>query len=234
MVTHVNFVWHDMAKILPDENFSLGSRVGVYVIMKTMGYYIKGYILRQLWIIVLRHYCLLLLCYYFMVLWISPAMEFMIIYMLLVQLFYVVSSDTPNSKLKNTVTVLEKAILKESPCLNCTLEVRIRYLELFAEKFSAVDLADQSMNWSNKFAFGLASAVTAFGFNLVVAVFGICYTHQSNKKFKKMGEGRGTEISTKIRKNAVPSHCGSWKCNAPGEMVGIIILFIHLFYYYYY
>ena len=120
-----------------------------------------------------------------MVLWISPAMEFIIIYMLLVQLFYVVSSDTPNSKLKNNVTVLEKAILKETWCLNCTLKVRIRYLELFAEKFLAVDLADQSMNWLNKFTFGLASTVTAFGFNLVVAVFRICYTHQNNKKFKK-------------------------------------------------
>ena len=36
------FFRHDMATISPDENFSLGSRVGVYVIMKTMGYYIKG------------------------------------------------------------------------------------------------------------------------------------------------------------------------------------------------
>ena len=65
------------------------------------------------------------------------------------------------------------------------LEVRIKYLELFSKKFLAVDLADQSMNWSNKFTFGLASAVTAFGFNLVVAVFRIYYTHQTNKKFKK-------------------------------------------------
>ena len=112
-------------------------------------------------------------------------MEFIIVYMLLVQLFYVVSSHTPNSKLKNNVTVLEKAILKESPCLNCMLEVRIKYLELFAKKFLTVDLVDQSMNWSNNFAFGLASAVTAFGFNLVVTVFRICYTNQINKKLKK-------------------------------------------------
>ena len=31
-----------MAIILPDENFPLGSRVGAYVIMKIIGYYIKG------------------------------------------------------------------------------------------------------------------------------------------------------------------------------------------------
>ena len=41
------------------------------------------------------------------------------------------------------------------------------------------------MNCSNKFTFGLASAVPGFGFNLVVAVLAICYTYQSNKKFKR-------------------------------------------------
>ena len=62
-------------------------------------------------------------------------MELIIISMLLVQSFYVVSSDTPNSKLKDSVKTLEEAILKENPCLNCMLEVRIKYLELFVKKF---------------------------------------------------------------------------------------------------
>ena len=69
-----------------------------------------------------------------------------------------------------------------------------------------MDLVYQSVNWSNNFAFGLASAITSFGFNLVVAVLGICYTNQINKKIQKMGGVRGTEISTKIRTNAVSSH----------------------------
>ena len=65
------------------------------------------------------------------------------------------------------------------------LEVRIKYLELFVKKFLTVDSVDQSVNWSNNFAFGLASAIMTFGFNLVVTVFGICYTNQINRKFKK-------------------------------------------------
>ena len=97
-------------------------------------------------------------------------MEFMIIYLLLVQLFYVVSSDQPNSKL-----------YEDSSCQNCTLEVR--HLELLVEKLLAMNSADQSVNWLNNFAFGLASAVTGFGFNLVVALFGIYYTYRINKKF---------------------------------------------------
>ena len=100
-------------------------------------------------------------------------MEFMIIYLLLVQLFYVVSSDPPNSKL-----------YEDSSCRNCTLEVRLRHLELLVEKLLAMNLADPSVNWLNNFAFGLASTVTSFGFNLVVALFGICYTYCINKKFK--------------------------------------------------
>ena len=102
-------------------------------------------------------------------------MEFMIIYLLLVQLFYMVSSDPPNSKL-----------YENSLCQNCTLEVRLRHLELLVEKLLAMNSADQSVNWLNNFAFGLASAVTGFGFNLVVALFGIYYTYRINKKFKNL------------------------------------------------
>ena len=100
-------------------------------------------------------------------------MEFMIIYLLLIQLFYMVSSNPPNSKL-----------YENSPCQNCMLEVRLRHLELHVEKLLAMKLADQSVNWLNNFAFGLASAITGFGFNLVVALFGIYYTYHINKKFK--------------------------------------------------
>ena len=54
------------------------------------------------------------------------------------------------------------------------LEVRLRHLELLVEKLLAMNLADPSVNWLN-FASGLASAVTSFRFNLIVALFGICY-----------------------------------------------------------
>ena len=100
-------------------------------------------------------------------------MESLIIYLLLVQLFYVVSSDPQNSKL-----------YEDSLCQNCMLEVRLRHLELLVEKLLAMNSADPSVNWLNNFVFGLASAVTSFGFNLVVALFGICYTYCINKKFK--------------------------------------------------
>ena len=61
------------------------------------------------------------------------------------------------------------------------LEVRIRHLELLVEKLLAMNSADLSVNY---FTFGLASAVTGFGFNLVVALLIICYTHHLNKRFK--------------------------------------------------
>ena len=64
------------------------------------------------------------------------------------------------------------------------LEVRLKHLELLVEKLLAMNSADLSVNWLNNFAFGLASAVTSFGFNLVVALLGICYTYHINKKFK--------------------------------------------------
>ena len=115
-------------------------------------------------------------------------MESIIVYILLVQSFCVVLSDAPNSKLMDRIEILEKAILRENPCLNCMLEVRIEYLELFVKKFLTMDLVDQSVNWSNNFAFGLASAITSFSFNLAVAVFGICYTNQINRNFKRWEE----------------------------------------------
>ena len=64
------------------------------------------------------------------------------------------------------------------------LEVKLRHLELLVEKLLAMNPADQSVNWLDHFAFGLASVVTGFGFNLTVALLMFCYTHHLNKKFK--------------------------------------------------
>ena len=55
-------------------------------------------------------------------------------------------------------------------------------------KILAMNSADQSVNRSNNFAFTLASAITSFGFNLTVAVLGICYTNRVNRKFKRWEE----------------------------------------------
>ena len=131
-------------------------------------------------------------------------MELIIVYILLVQSLCVVLSGIQNSKLMDKVENLEKAILKENPCLNCTLEVRIEYLELFLKKFSTMDLVDQSVNWSNNFAFGLASTITSFGFNLVVAVLGICYTNQINRKFKRWEESEELRFLQKLEKMQFP------------------------------
>ena len=54
-------------------------------------------------------------------------------YILLVQSLCAVLSKAPNSKLMDRVEILEKAILKKNLYLNCTLEVRIEYLELCKE-----------------------------------------------------------------------------------------------------
>ena len=55
-------------------------------------------------------------------------------------------------------------------------------------KILAMNSACQSVNWSNYFAFGLAGAITNFGFNLIVAVLRIWYTNKVNRKFKKWEE----------------------------------------------
>ena len=57
-------------------------------------------------------------------------------------------------------------------------------MELILKKTPGQNLACQSVNWPNNFAFSLARAITNFGFNVIVAVFGIWYTNKVNKKFK--------------------------------------------------
>ena len=136
-------------------------------------------------------------------------MELIIVCILLVQSFYVVSSDAPNSKLK----ALEKAILKENPCLNCMLEVRIKYLELFVKKFLTVDSVYQSVNLSNNFAFGLTSAITSFSFNLVVTVFGICYTNQIKRKFKKWEKVEELRYRQKLECSFLPLWIMKMQCS---------------------
>ena len=67
-----------------------------------------------------------------------------------------------------------------------------------------MDLVDQAVNWSNNFAFGLASAITAFSFNLVVNVFGICYTNQINRKFKKWERVEELKYQQKLERMQFP------------------------------
>ena len=110
--------------------------------MKTMAYYIKGKSLDSSGLLYQETITLPLL--HILVNFSSYGL--IIVYILLVQSFCVVFSNAPNSKLMDRVEILEKAILKENPCLNCTLEVRIEYLELFVKKFLTMDLVDQSVN----------------------------------------------------------------------------------------
>ena len=67
-------------------------------------------------------------------------------------------------------------------------------------KISAMDLADQSVNWSNNFAFALASTITSFGFNLTVAVLRICYTNRVNRKFKSWEESEELKLLRKLER----------------------------------
>ena len=119
----------------------------------------------------------------------------------------VVTSDVQNLKLLERIEKLELSTFGKNPCQNCMVEQIIKYLEIVLRKILAMNLADQSINWSHNFTFGLAGTITSFGFNLTVAVFGIWYTNRINKKFKEMGGVGGTEIFEKIGKNAVSSHC---------------------------
>ena len=67
-------------------------------------------------------------------------------------------------------------------------------------KISAMNFADQSINWSNNFPFALASAITSFGFNLTVAVLGICYTNRVNRKFKSWEESEELKLLRKLER----------------------------------
>ena len=151
-------------------------------------------------------------------------MELIIVYILLVQSLCAVLSSTQNSKSMDKVENLEKAIFKETPCLNCTLEVKIEYLELFVKKFLTMDSVDQSVNWSNNFAFGLASAITSFGFNLVVAVLGLCYTNQINRKFKEWEESEELRFLQKLERMQFPPTANYEMAILPERWL------VHLFY----
>ena len=94
----------------------------------------------------------------------------------------VVSSNTQNLELADKIDELEVIVFGKNLCQNCMVELRVKYLELFLMRTLGRNLACQTVNWPNNFAFSLASAVTNFGFN--VAVFGIWYTNKVNRKFK--------------------------------------------------
>ena len=96
----------------------------------------------------------------------------------------VVASDAQNSKLLEKIEKLELSTFSKNPCQNCMVEQRVKYLEIVLKKILAINLMGQSVNWSNNFAFCLASAITYFGFNLAVTVLRIYYTNRINKKFK--------------------------------------------------
>ena len=71
-------------------------------------------------------------------------------------------------------------------------------------KISAMDSADQCVNWSNNFAFALASTVTSFGFNLTVSVLRICYTNRVNRKFKRWEESEELKFLRKLERMQFP------------------------------
>ena len=131
-------------------------------------------------------------------------MELKSIYVLLVLSMCTVLSGVQNSKLMDRLNKLEMTIFDENLCQNCTMEERIRYLELILKKLSIVNSADQSVNWSNNFAFALASAIMSFGFNLTVAVLRICYTNRVNRKFKRWEESEEQKFFRKLERMQFP------------------------------
>ena len=132
-------------------------------------------------------------------------MEFGNAYLLLAfTVICVVSSSTQNLELVDKIDKLELSVFGENPCQNCMVEQQIKYLELVLMKILAMDLADQSVNWSNNFAFALASAVMSFGFNLTVAVLRICYTNRVNRKFKKWEGSEELKFLRKLERMQFP------------------------------
>ena len=112
-------------------------------------------------------------------------MEFRNAYLLLIfTVICAVPSSAQNLELVDKIDKLELSVFGKNPCQNCMVEQQIKYFELVSMKISAMNLADQFVNWSNNFAFALASRIMSFSFNLTVAVLGICYTNRVNRKFK--------------------------------------------------
>ena len=132
-------------------------------------------------------------------------MEFGNAYLLLAfTVICVVSSSAQNSELVDKIDQLELSVFGKNPCQNCTVEQQIKYLELVLMNILAMDLADQSVNWSNNFAFSLASAVMSFSFNLTVAVLGICYTNRVNRKFKRWEESEELKFLRQLERMQFP------------------------------
>ena len=77
-------------------------------------------------------------------------------------------------------------------------------MELVLKKTLGQNLACQSVNWPSNFAFSLASAVTNFGFNVAVAVFGIWYTNKVNRKFKIWEESEELKFLRKLERMQFP------------------------------
>ena len=100
-------------------------------------------------------------------------------------------SDNQNSKLKSEINDLEMLVFQEIPCMNCSLDMQIKYLRLTLDKVLTTNSPDRSGNWSQKFVLGLAGQITGFVFNVILAVLGIYLSFRINKKFKKWEESRG-------------------------------------------
>ena len=116
----------------------------------------------------------------------------------------IVSSNTQNLDLLDNINKTEFSLFGENPCQNCMVELQVKYLELVLKKTSGQDLAYQSVNWPNNFAFSLASAVTNFVFNVAVALFGILYTNKVNRKFKIWEESEELKLLRKLEKMQFP------------------------------
>ena len=112
----------------------------------------------------------------------------------------VVGSDTQNSELLEKIEKLELSTFGENPCQNCMVEQRVKYLDIVLKKISV----GQSINWSNNFTFGLASAITSFGFNLAVTVLRIYYPNRINKKFKIWEESEELKFLRKLERIQFP------------------------------
>ena len=77
-------------------------------------------------------------------------------------------------------------------------------MELVSKKTPGQNSACQSVNWPSNFAFSLASAITNFGFNVAVAVFGIWYTNKVNRKFKIWEESEELKFLRKLKRMQFP------------------------------
>ena len=114
------------------------------------------------------------------------------------------SSSDQNSKVLECVIRLEMKVFSDSPCQKCMLHQRVEYLERVLEIILAKDSASQVVNWPNHFGLTLASAVTNFGFSIMVAVLRICYQFKTNKKFKKWEESEEIKFLCRLERMQFP------------------------------